>query len=67
MSNSERVIRQYFELQGVQCGFLLVFSPDFNPVDNRFLELKNIDSRKILAIVHVCLKFAIPQALMKIH
>lgn len=40
MSNSERVIRQYFELQRVQYGFLLVYSPDFNPVDNSFLELK---------------------------
>lgn len=67
MSNSERVLRQYFGIQGVQYGFLLLYSPDFNPVDNSFLKLKKILSQeKILAIFHVCLKFAIPQALMEI-
>lgn len=67
MSSSERVIRHYFEMQGVQYGFLLLYSPDFNPVDNSVLNLeKYCLKKKILAIFNICLKFAILQALMEI-
>lgn len=45
-NNSERVLRLYFGMQGVQYGFLPVYSPDFNPVENFFLKLKKILSQE---------------------
>lgn len=66
-NNSERVLRLFFGMQGVQYGFLPVYSPDFNPVENCFLKLKKILSQeKYLPYIHASLKFAITQALKEI-
>lgn len=66
-NNSERVLRHYFGMHGVQYGFLPVYSPDFNPVENCFLKLKKILSQeKYLPYLQVSLKFAITQALKEI-
>lgn len=46
MSSSETVLRQYFEMQGVTYGFLLLYSPDFNQVDNGFLKLEKYCLKK---------------------
>lgn len=45
-NNAERILRQYFSHQGVQYGFLPVYSPDFNPVENCFLKLKKLLSQE---------------------
>ncbi|XP_069109704.1 uncharacterized protein [Argopecten irradians] len=66
-NHAERVLRQYFSMQGVQYTFLPVYSPNFNPVENCFAKIKNIFTQeRFQDLAGINLKLAIVKAIEEV-
>jgi transposase len=66
-NQAERVLSNFFGLQGIDYGFLPTYSPDFNPVENCFGKIKKILSQeRFNGIVGQNMKFAITQVIKEI-
>ena len=67
-NRAERVLDQFFGFQGVQYAFLPTYSPDLNPVENCFGQIKKILLQKrYRKILSQNLKLAIINAIKEIQ
>lgn len=64
---SERILRRYLPVYGVDYLFLPAYSPDLNPAEQCFRKVKTlIKSDRLIDLMHQCLKVAVFTAFSEI-
>ncbi|XP_076085963.1 uncharacterized protein LOC143056700 [Mytilus galloprovincialis] len=67
-NQSERILNTFFNMQGIDYGFLPVYSPDLNPIEICFSKIKTvIKQERFKELVSKNLKLAVIKAIQEIN